>query len=255
MTLPGKQTKEVNEYRGDEYEHEDGDDDGLGFYSDGMKRTLTEEQVGMFRHSEIQTLLREQRQQEHRRRWEESEERDDLKSDRDTDGDDAINEDDEEYLEFLRREQQDMNRETDDRLTKMEISTTTANLQYDDLDHIVDDPPLEDDMIDEDHYNSNGIYRKGLNRAKSTEKTTTKTTSTAGIDPHEKGMIIENQPRHEHIGRRRLLVYSSDHEEDNSSNPTHQDTNPPTHQKEMNGSENTGKGKRTREFIWPRIGG
>lgn len=40
---------------------EDDDDDGLGYYADGVKRTLTDEQIAIFRHSEIQTLLREQR--------------------------------------------------------------------------------------------------------------------------------------------------------------------------------------------------
>lgn len=36
-------------------------DDGLGYYSDGVKRTLTDEQVAIFRHSEIQSILRERR--------------------------------------------------------------------------------------------------------------------------------------------------------------------------------------------------
>lgn len=36
------------------------DDDGLGYYVDGVKRTLTDEQIDMFRHSEIQSLIREQ---------------------------------------------------------------------------------------------------------------------------------------------------------------------------------------------------
>ena len=38
-----------------------GDDDGLGYYPDGVKRTLTDDQIAMFRHSEIQLLLRERR--------------------------------------------------------------------------------------------------------------------------------------------------------------------------------------------------
>lgn len=38
-------------------------DDGLGYYDDGVKRTLTDEQIAIFRHSEIQTLLRERRLQ------------------------------------------------------------------------------------------------------------------------------------------------------------------------------------------------
>lgn len=37
------------------------DDDGLGYYDDGNKRTLTEDQIAMFRHSEIHALLRERR--------------------------------------------------------------------------------------------------------------------------------------------------------------------------------------------------
>ena len=49
-------TEYVEEWYGD---HDD--DDGLGYYPDGVKRTLTDEQIAMFRHSEIQTLLRERR--------------------------------------------------------------------------------------------------------------------------------------------------------------------------------------------------
>lgn len=45
--------------------HDDGladeEEDDLGYYSDGVKRTLTDEQIAMFRHSEIQALLRERR--------------------------------------------------------------------------------------------------------------------------------------------------------------------------------------------------
>lgn len=41
-------------------------EDDLGYYPDGVKRTLTDEQIAIFRHSEVQTLLRERRhQQEH----------------------------------------------------------------------------------------------------------------------------------------------------------------------------------------------
>lgn len=43
---------------------EGADDDGLGYYPDGVKRTLTDEQIAMFRHSEIQTLLRERRRRD-----------------------------------------------------------------------------------------------------------------------------------------------------------------------------------------------
>ncbi|KAK6398289.1 hypothetical protein LTR65_003369 [Meristemomyces frigidus] len=43
-------------------EHQDeADEEELGYYEDGTKRTLTDEQIAMFRHSEIQELLRERR--------------------------------------------------------------------------------------------------------------------------------------------------------------------------------------------------
>ncbi|KAF7863975.1 hypothetical protein EAF04_006940 [Stromatinia cepivora] len=44
----------------DTYE-EEVEDDGLGYYPDGVKRILTDEQIAIFRHSEIQAILRERR--------------------------------------------------------------------------------------------------------------------------------------------------------------------------------------------------
>jgi len=41
-------------------EGEEDDDDGLGYYEDGVKRTLTDEQIAIFRHSERETLRREE---------------------------------------------------------------------------------------------------------------------------------------------------------------------------------------------------
>lgn len=41
--------------------YEADDDDGLGYYPDGVKRTLTDEQIALFRHSEIHTILRKRR--------------------------------------------------------------------------------------------------------------------------------------------------------------------------------------------------
>ncbi|KAF1812404.1 hypothetical protein P152DRAFT_474094 [Eremomyces bilateralis CBS 781.70] len=38
------------------------DDDWLGHYPDGVKRTVTDDEVAIFRHSEIQGLLRQRRQ-------------------------------------------------------------------------------------------------------------------------------------------------------------------------------------------------
>ena len=40
------------------------DDDGLGYYPDGVKRTLTDEQIAMFRHSEIYSLFRKKQIQD-----------------------------------------------------------------------------------------------------------------------------------------------------------------------------------------------
>ncbi|KAK7914708.1 hypothetical protein PG985_012411 [Apiospora marii] len=42
----------------DEY-FEGEEEDDLGYYSDGVKRTLTDEQIAIFRHSELETLRRE----------------------------------------------------------------------------------------------------------------------------------------------------------------------------------------------------
>lgn len=39
--------------------HDDGEQEDLGYYPDGVKRTLTDEQIRIFRHSEIHALLRE----------------------------------------------------------------------------------------------------------------------------------------------------------------------------------------------------
>ncbi|KAM0712322.1 hypothetical protein Q7P37_011417 [Cladosporium fusiforme] len=36
-------------------------DDGLGWYEDGVKRTLTDEQIEMFRHTELEELMRKRR--------------------------------------------------------------------------------------------------------------------------------------------------------------------------------------------------
>ncbi|PNS18010.1 hypothetical protein CAC42_3969 [Sphaceloma murrayae] len=41
------------------YDDDDEDDDGLGWYSDGAKRRITDEQIAIFRHSELFRLMRE----------------------------------------------------------------------------------------------------------------------------------------------------------------------------------------------------
>jgi len=43
---------------GDEYD-EDWEEDDLGYYDDGVKRTLTDEQIEIFRHSELRELQRQ----------------------------------------------------------------------------------------------------------------------------------------------------------------------------------------------------
>lgn len=54
--LHGVESEPAGEY----YEEEEG---GLGYYDDGTPRTLTDEQIAMFRHSEIQAIIRKRRQQ------------------------------------------------------------------------------------------------------------------------------------------------------------------------------------------------
>ncbi|KAK1994839.1 hypothetical protein LX36DRAFT_683434 [Colletotrichum falcatum] len=65
---PNQQSDAVN---ADLSFEEDGDiieeDDGLGYYADGVKRTLTDEQIAMFRHSELEALRREQERAAERR--------------------------------------------------------------------------------------------------------------------------------------------------------------------------------------------
>lgn len=45
--------------------------DQLGYYDDGIKRTLTDEQIAMFRHSEVQDLLRDCRLQREEQEYQE----------------------------------------------------------------------------------------------------------------------------------------------------------------------------------------
>ena len=45
----------------EEGRQEGAEEDHLGYYEDGTKRTLTDEQIAIFRHSEIQALLRDRR--------------------------------------------------------------------------------------------------------------------------------------------------------------------------------------------------
>ncbi|KAK0753915.1 hypothetical protein B0T18DRAFT_385887 [Schizothecium vesticola] len=45
---------------------DDDDDDGLGYYPDGVKRTLTDEQIAIFRHSELEKLRRAKEAEEAR---------------------------------------------------------------------------------------------------------------------------------------------------------------------------------------------
>lgn len=42
-------------------------DDGLGYYPDGVKRTLTDEQIEIFRHSELHALEREKEKEDERK--------------------------------------------------------------------------------------------------------------------------------------------------------------------------------------------
>jgi hypothetical protein len=46
----------------------DEEDDGLGYYPDGVKRTLTDEQIEIFRHSELEALRKEKEKAEQLKR-------------------------------------------------------------------------------------------------------------------------------------------------------------------------------------------
>ncbi|KAK3945367.1 hypothetical protein QBC46DRAFT_116728 [Diplogelasinospora grovesii] len=52
------------QYIDEEYYYEEEENDGLGHYPDGVKRTLTDEQIAMFRYSELQALLRKNEQEQ-----------------------------------------------------------------------------------------------------------------------------------------------------------------------------------------------
>ena len=53
---------QATEPQSKQLKHVDNDED-LGRYEDGVRRTLTDDQIAMFRHSEIQRLLAERRRQ------------------------------------------------------------------------------------------------------------------------------------------------------------------------------------------------
>jgi hypothetical protein len=53
-------------YGGQAWAEADDDDDGLGYYPDGVKRTLTDEQIEMFRHSELHAIERKKAKEEER---------------------------------------------------------------------------------------------------------------------------------------------------------------------------------------------
>jgi hypothetical protein len=52
---------------------DDDDDDGLGYYPDGVKRTLTDEQIALFRHTEIHKILHKRRLKKENAEYEPSE--------------------------------------------------------------------------------------------------------------------------------------------------------------------------------------
>lgn len=60
MNVPNVTIDDLKDFHQSHLGQEDADD-GLGYYADGVKRTLTDEQIAIFRYSEIQRLLRERR--------------------------------------------------------------------------------------------------------------------------------------------------------------------------------------------------
>ncbi|KAI9785829.1 MAG: hypothetical protein M1816_008221 [Peltula sp. TS41687] len=217
--------------------YRDYDDDGLGYYSDGVKRRLTDEQIAIFRHSEIQTLFREREQRRERDKEEEEEEvekkakaggggrtkkkkgnarskqSDDISvstfagrtvADNDenaivaTQDDDDDDDDDVQYKRFLRREREAFNKGA--KATSTDRGLGNVTLVYDDDD-------------------GDGVGGHGHGHDEAPARFSTAAASTDGnhIPPACHG--------------RRILVYEED--EDSSSATT---------TKKM-------------EFLWPRIGG
>lgn len=60
--FPGQEVPNISANDEHEGTQQDEEQDDLGYYADGVKRTLTDEQVKLFRHTEIQRLLSERRQ-------------------------------------------------------------------------------------------------------------------------------------------------------------------------------------------------
>ncbi|UKZ65375.1 uncharacterized protein TrAtP1_006569 [Trichoderma atroviride] len=60
-SLPPQQVSHDQLYG--EWGEEDEEDDGLGYYEDGVKRTLTDAQIEIFRHSELRELKRQREKQ------------------------------------------------------------------------------------------------------------------------------------------------------------------------------------------------
>ncbi|KAK3498233.1 hypothetical protein B0T13DRAFT_511420 [Neurospora crassa] len=56
--LEGGRAEEERYHEEYEEDYYDEDDDGLGYYPDGVKRTLTDEQIAIFRHSELEAMRR-----------------------------------------------------------------------------------------------------------------------------------------------------------------------------------------------------
>ncbi|RJE23329.1 hypothetical protein PHISCL_04315 [Aspergillus sclerotialis] len=105
---------------------EDGDDD-LGYYPDGVKRTLTDEQIRIFRHSEIHSLLRERQVRAENKAFDESESTGDENKDDDI-GAERENDDFDQKAEVS--EDSALKRESTTAQTN--VNSTAAPLDYDD---------------------------------------------------------------------------------------------------------------------------
>ncbi|PIG89131.1 hypothetical protein AARAC_011157 [Aspergillus arachidicola] len=79
--FPGSAQSLVSEYTYNENVTDElaDDDDGLGYYPDGVKRTLTDEQIEIFRHSEIHSLIRERQLREEEEEYQKAAEINEIK--------------------------------------------------------------------------------------------------------------------------------------------------------------------------------
>ena len=194
------------------------DDDGLGYYPDGVQRTLTDEQIAIFRHSEIYSLVRKRqiqkencdldgRSDEHIKEQFVPNDVDNVGKELDAEKSD--NDNDDGYLEFLEAESKQMEADRNEldrerRAKKRKFGRLDNNKQYDKapthrrIARELDDAILCHDVLDYDEgtsenhlkeHSPDGDYAT-LKEMKSEPSATVHATSAATIPSQPQGRKI-----------------------------------------------------------------